>query len=265
MKPLRLLPWLGVWLLAMIAVIATPAMAQSAPSESASAAGAPASEEAASTSYEALASLLENEQSRQKLIDMLRNQASSLPNGIANELSPETAAQGSEIAPEDVSLPRQLAELTSRVVSEVGGQFEQVVAIIGGLLSGQEKDSVFDMAAFTSAAINLGLVIVATFALFIIVRRVAKPLFTKLSGWSLNGSNLTPVLRLVVCVAIAAVIDVLLVGLAYVGGNLVATFAIGQGQKLYRNAHSPRAHGSLRRQVPLLPKAAMKRCVSKKW
>ncbi|BBI54407.1 hypothetical protein HORIV_68280 [Vreelandella olivaria] len=87
MKPLRLLPWLGVWLLAMIALIATPAMAQSAPSESASADGAASSEEAAPTSYEALASLLENEQSRQELIEMLRNQASSLPDGVANELS----------------------------------------------------------------------------------------------------------------------------------------------------------------------------------
>lgn len=236
MKPLRLLPWLGVWLLAMIALIATPAMAQSAPSESASADGAASSEEAAPTSYEALASLLENEQSRQELIEMLRNQASSLPDGVANELSPEAAAQGSEIAPEDVSLPRQLAELTSRVVSDVGGQFEQVVGIVGGLFSGEEADSVFDMAAFTSAAINLGMVIVATFALFIIVRRLAKPLFTKISGWSLNGNNLTPVLRLVVCVAIAAVIDVLLVGLAYVGGNLVATFAVGEAGELSTRA-----------------------------
>ena len=210
MKPLRLLPWLGVWLLAMIALIATPAMAQNAPSESASTDGAASSEEAAPTSYEALANLLEDEQSRQELIEMLRNQASALPDGVATELSPEAAAQGSEIAPEDVSLPRQLAELTSRVVSDVGGQFEQVVGIVGGLFSGQEADSVFDMTAFTSAAINLGMVIVATFALFMIVRRLAKPLFTKISGWSLNGKNLTPVLRLVFCVAIAAVIDVLL-------------------------------------------------------
>ena len=67
-----------------------------------------------------------------------------------------------------------------------GGQFEQVVAIVGGLFSGQEKDSVFDMAAFTSAAINLSIVIFATFALFIIVRRLAKPLFTKLSGWAIG-------------------------------------------------------------------------------
>ena len=65
MKPLRLLPWLGVWLLAMIALLATPAMAQSTPSESASAEGTASSEASAPTSYEALANLLEDEQSRQ--------------------------------------------------------------------------------------------------------------------------------------------------------------------------------------------------------
>ncbi|MGP9658089.1 mechanosensitive channel protein [Halomonas sp. AOP31-B1-25] len=236
MKPLRLLPWLGVWLLAMIAIMATPAMAQSTPSESASADSSEATTEAAPTSYEALANLLADEQSRQELIEMLRNQASALPDGVANELSPEAAAQGSDIAPEDVSLPRQLAELTSRVVSDVGGQFEQVVSIVGGLFTGGEADSVFDMAAFTSAAINLGIVIIATFTMFMLFRRVAKPLFTKISGWSLNGNNLTPVLRLIACVAIAALIDVLLVAFAYVGGNLLATFAVGETGELSTRA-----------------------------
>ncbi|HSP30809.1 MAG TPA: mechanosensitive ion channel protein MscS, partial [Halomonas sp.] len=236
MKPLRLLPWLGVWLLAMIALMVTPAMAQSTSSESASADSSESSPQAEPASYEALANLLEDEQSRQELIDMLRNQASSLPDGVAAELSPEAAAEGSELAPEEVSLPAQLAELTSRVVNDVGGQLEQVVSIVGGLFAGQDGDSVFDMAAFTSAAINLGIVIVATFVIFALFRRVAKPLFTKISGWSLNGNNLTPVLRLIVCVAIAAVIDVLLIALAYVVGNLLATFAIGEAGELSTRA-----------------------------
>ncbi|BBI64959.1 hypothetical protein HSBAA_62650 [Vreelandella sulfidaeris] len=237
MKPLRLLPWLAAWLLVMIAIMAMPAMAQSTATEPASAEeDAAESAESSPTSYEALANLLEDEQARQELIEMLRSQASALPDGIADELSPEAAAQGSEIAPEDVSLPRQLAELTSRVVSDVGGQFEQVVSIVGELFTGQEADSVFDMAAFISAAINLGIVIVATFAMFMIFRRLAKPLFTKISGWSLNGTNLTPVLRLIACVAIAAIIDVLLVAFAYVGGNLLATFAIGEAGELSTRA-----------------------------
>ncbi|WP_404376167.1 mechanosensitive channel protein [Vreelandella aquamarina] len=232
MTSLRLLPWLSVWLLTLLAMLAGPAMAQTtlgAGSE------APATEE--QPSYAALADLLEDEQARQELIELLRSQASELPAGVATELSPEAAAAGGNVAPEDVSLPRQLAELTSRVVGDVGGQIEQAVVIVGNMFTGQgAAGSRFEMAAFISAAINLGIVIVATFAIFMVFRLLAKSLFTKISGWSQQGSGLTPVLRLVICVAIAAVLDVLLVAFAYVGGNLIATFAVGETGELSTRA-----------------------------
>lgn len=232
MTPLRLLPWLSVWMLALFALIAMPALAQTtltAENENST----QATEEV--PSYAALADLLEDEQGRQALIELLRNQATALPAGLANELSPAAAAQGSDIAPEDVSLPRQLAEVTSRIVSDVGGQLEQTVVSVANLFTGQ-GDGTFDMSAFSSAAINLGLVIIATVALFLVFRRIARPLFTRISMWSRPGMGLTPVLRLVVCVAIAAVIDVLLVAVAYVGGNLVATFAVGETGELSTRA-----------------------------
>ncbi|QNI04427.1 mechanosensitive channel protein [Halomonas sp. SH5A2] len=221
MTPLRLLPWLSVWLLALMTLFAAPVFAQSSTQNEGGSDGAETTEP---QTYESLANLLEDEQARQELIDLLRSQASEVAE--SSELA-EGAAQDSDIAPEDVSLPRQLAQLTSNVVGDVGGQFEQIALLVRGLLVGG-GESVFDMAVFMSAAINLGIVIVATFAMFIVFRRVVKPLFTKISGWSQQGNGLTPVLRLVVSVAIAAVIDVLLVALAYVGGNLVATFAVGE-------------------------------------
>lgn len=228
---LRLLPWLGVWMLTLFAMLAGPAMAQTTLS-----AESDASVAEEQPSYAALADLLEDEQARQELIELLRNQASELPAGVAAELSPEAAAAGGNVAPEDVSLPRQLAELTSRVVGDVGGQIEQAVAIVGNIFTGQGAGSSFDMAAFMNAAINLGIVIVATFAIFMVFRRLAKSLFTKISGWSQQGTGLTPVLRLVLCVAIAAVVDILLIALAYVGGNLVATFAVGETGELSTRA-----------------------------
>ncbi|MYL23509.1 mechanosensitive channel protein [Halomonas alkaliantarctica] len=219
MTRLRLLPWLGIWLFALLALMATPAVAQTA-----SDAGS-----GSEVSLTNLADLLENEQSRQELIDLLRSQAAD----VSSEA--EAAAQGSEMSPEEVSLPRQLAEITSRVVSDVGRQLEQAVAIVADLFSG-ESASTFEMSAFTTAAINLGLVILATFVLFVLFRRVCKPLFTKISHWSQQGAGLTPVLRLVLCVAIAAVIDILIVAFAYVGGNLIATFAVGESGDLSTRA-----------------------------
>ncbi|MGM0522170.1 MAG: mechanosensitive channel protein [Pseudomonadota bacterium] len=220
MTRLRLLPWLSVWLFALLALMVTPAMAQTA-----SEAG-----NGGEVSLTNLADLLENEQSRQELIDLLRSQAAD----VSSEA--ETAAEGSDMVAEDVSLPRQLAQLTSRVVNDVGGQLEQSVAIISELFSGGAGASTFELSAFTTAAINLGLVILATFVLFMLFRRLCKPLFGKISLWSQNGTGLTPVLRLIVCVAVAALVDVLIVAFAYVGGNLIATFAVGESGDLSTRA-----------------------------
>ncbi|SHM20470.1 mechanosensitive ion channel domain-containing protein [Vreelandella subglaciescola] len=234
MTPLRLLPklgaWLCLWLLAAV-MLSAPALAQTSPSDAAGAEGDTAT-------YATLADLLENDQSRQKLVELLRNQAADLPEGAVQQQLPEQlpaqAAQGSDIAPEDVSLPRQIAEVTSNVVGGVGTQLGQLLEIARGLVSGDGAGS-FDTGAFVSATINLGLVIAATFLLFIACRRLAKPLFTRISGWSRRG-DYTPVLRLVACVAVAALIDVLIVVLAYVGGNLIATFAVGQSGDLSTRA-----------------------------
>ncbi|MGY4877830.1 mechanosensitive channel protein [Vreelandella aquamarina] len=212
MMPLRPLPWLGIWLLTIFTLMTTPVLAQTADE-------AGAGDQA---SYSTMADLLENEQSRQALIDVLRSQAANMPQDVQ-----AAAAEGSEMTPEEVSLPRQLAEMTSGVVGDVGGQLEQTLIIITGLFSG-EGASVFDPSAFMSAAINLGLVVLATFALFMVFRRVCRPLFNKLSLWSLQGYGLTPVLRLIICVAVAALVDVLIVAFSYLGGNLIATFAVGE-------------------------------------
>ncbi|MGM0701997.1 MAG: mechanosensitive ion channel domain-containing protein [Pseudomonadota bacterium] len=202
------------WLLIAIMAFAAPVQAQQ--SDNASGGEPPA--------YATLADLLENEETRQQLIDQLR--------GMASDVADSTSA---EEAAEEPSLPRQLAELTSRVGSDIGSQFEAVVSAIGGMFS-SDLDSTFDVAAFTTAAINLGLVILATFVLFVAFRRLAKPLFTGISQWSLNGSGLTPILRLVICVALAAVVDVLIVALGYLSGNLIATFAIGETGELSTRA-----------------------------
>ncbi|MFG6667735.1 mechanosensitive channel protein [Halomonas sp. HNIBRBA4712] len=231
MTPSRLLPWLGVWLLALFAAI-SPALAQTTLSADDETANATTQ---APPSYEALADLLENDQAREQLIERLRSEATTLPGELESELSPQAAAEGGNLAPEDVSLPRQLAELTSRVVGDIGTQLDQAAGIVTGLFNGQ-GDGMFDSAAFISAAINLGIVIASTFVVFFIFRRLAKSLFTKLSGWSQGGESATSILRLVACVAIAAVIDALIVGAAYVVGNLIATFAVGETGELSTRA-----------------------------
>ena len=100
MTPLRLLPklgaWLSLWLLAAV-MLSAPALAQTAQSDAAEAGGGAAT-------YATLADLLENDQSRQELVELLRDQAADLPEGTIQqqlpEQAPEQAAQGSDIAPD---------------------------------------------------------------------------------------------------------------------------------------------------------------------
>ncbi len=212
MTPMRAFPLILGWLLIALMVFTSPVHAQQAETG------------AEPPAYSTLAALLENEESRQQLIDQLR--------GMADEAQPQAVEEVSA----EPSLPRQLAQATSRIAGDIGSQFGDAVGAMAGLFTGGVEDSTFDTAAFTSAAINLGLVILATFVLFVAFRRLAKPLFTSVSQWSLNGAGLTPVLRLVICVALAAVVDVLIVALAYVGGNLIATFAVGETGELSTRA-----------------------------
>nr|WP_300313930.1 mechanosensitive ion channel domain-containing protein [Halomonas sp.] len=209
---------LGALLLLM--TIAMPALAQ--PAE------APPAEEGTGTpAYSTLADMLENEQSRTQLIEQLRQ--------LAAEEVPEAAPPDStEIV--GANLPAQLATLTSKTVSEFGEQFDNLVSSLGALFDGSLTSSSLDLGLLMTAALNLGLVIIATFALFLVIRRLVRPLFAHLSQWSLNGRSLYPIVRQVLCSALALLIDAMAVGLAYVGGNLAATFIIGETGNLSTQA-----------------------------
>ncbi|OIN04474.1 mechanosensitive ion channel protein MscS [Oceanisphaera psychrotolerans] len=158
--------------------------------------------------------------------------------GLAEQQGPSVTAPGATAASAEPSLPSQLADTTRRIAGDLGDQFNNLIAVIGNLFAGHPAgdNGRFDMTTFISATLNLGLVILATLVLFWVLRRLAGPLFTRLSHWSRHGAGKTPVLRLVLCVALAAAIDVLVVGLAYLGGNLMATFMVGETGELTTQA-----------------------------
>ncbi|WP_417617007.1 mechanosensitive channel protein [Oceanisphaera sp.] len=181
-------------------------------------------------SYSALAEVLENEQSRQQLIDQLRS--------LADQQTPaaQEAAESSE--PAEPSIPSQLAETTSQIASGLSDQFTNLVDVTNDLLAGNVADdnAGFNSATFINAAMNLGMVIITTVALFWLLRRLAGPIFSRLSYWSRHGDGKTPVLRLVACVVLATAVDVLAIALAYFGGHLVATFLVGETGELTTQA-----------------------------
>ncbi|WP_051233837.1 mechanosensitive ion channel domain-containing protein [Halomonas halocynthiae] len=197
----------------VIISIVQPAMAQSTADAEPPAANA------------ALAEMIENPDTRQQLIDQLRGAAENTPAGAA---LPED---------EEPTLPRQLAETTSKVVNELTDQGSQAINVVGNLFrNGLTEEATIDIDALTTASINLGIVVLATFGIFFLIRRLSRHLFMLLSQWSLHGQGFYPMVRLLISVAVAALIDTLIVGLAYVGGNLLATFALGESGELSTQA-----------------------------
>ncbi|MFC3285613.1 mechanosensitive channel protein [Litchfieldella rifensis] len=223
----RLVCLLASWMLMTLMVVSLPLQAQqNEPPADAS-------------TYSTLADLLENEQARNKLIEQLRSLASQTEGAAPQQDNGEKSSSApSGQTDKQASLPRRLAEATSTIAGDIGGQFNRLIKAIGALFSGEAAagEGAFDRGAFFNAALNLALVILATFALFLGFRRLAKPGFARISQWSQLGDGLTPVLRLVIAVAAAAAIDVVVVALAYVGGNLIATFAIGESGELSTRA-----------------------------
>lgn len=232
----RLNTWLGRWLAIVLMMIALPVFAQQGETP-------PVNATNEMPAYSTLADLLENDQARQRLIEELRALADPQEGelGLAGEETPAAIAEQapSDQSAEQVSLARRLAAATSNIAGNIGSQFTNLATALGALIapdddaeSDTQAGPEFDMAAFTSAAIELALVIVATFAAFFILRRLARPLFTRLSHWSMHGDSRSALLRVIVAVALAATVDVAVVALAYIGGNLLATFAVGGSGEL---------------------------------
>jgi small conductance mechanosensitive channel len=182
--------------------------------------------------YATLADLLENEQTREQLIAELRGLADGAPGA-------ETAA--AEPAPE--SLPRRIAGVTQSVAEGVVGQFERALAAVRDL-GETDLDAGTDWSEVLGTTLQLALVIVATFALFLLLRRGVRGLFARASAWARGSGeeDSGSLIRRVAAILIAAVIDVAAILLAWVGGYAVALFVLGDAgamrtqQSLFLNA-----------------------------
>ncbi|MCP1366740.1 mechanosensitive ion channel protein MscS, partial [Halomonas sp. BBD48] len=187
----RLKARLSHWLALILLLVAMPALAQQAETT--------ASDTASDTmAYSTLADLLENDATRQRLIGQLRTLASD-DAGASIEAPGELAAQeaAGEPTPADTSLARRLAETTSGVASDLGQQFTALTHALSTLFTSADPDAgpQISMAEITDAALNLALVIVATFATFVILRSLARPLFSRVSHWSQHSGGRSPLLR----------------------------------------------------------------------
>ncbi|NHH86016.1 Moderate conductance mechanosensitive channel YbiO [Cobetia sp. MB87] len=227
--------WLPAWLMSgmmmllMVLSLGFSSLSHAAPTDDGSGDGA-------TSSYESLATLLEDPSQREALIEGLRQLDSK-----ASEQAVEVAGEDVTLSEDSPSLSRQLAEISQDLVAELSATLDRMMETLSGI--GSEDASSIDWEHFTTEAISLGLVVISTIGLFLILRRLARPLFGRVSQWSLDGQHRSPLLRTLLAVLIAAVVDIAVIGLAFLGGYLLAIFAygeqgvIGQRESMFLNAY----------------------------
>lgn len=155
------------------------------------------------------------------------------------EAADQAAQEGAAPAEESVPLPRRLAEMTQ---SAAEGAIDQVNRALSVFTALGETELRVDWAAFGWSLVRLAAVVVATFAAFVLLRWLARGLFTQANRWALGGDASFPVVRRVIAVAAAVLVDALVVVLAWVAGYAVALFLVGEAgsmatqQSLFLNA-----------------------------
>ena len=209
----------------------TRSLAQNAAPAEGTQAGTPAS------NLDLLLNVIEDDASRAALIDELRKAQESAETPVDDKIV-ETLAPGASTPPEDLSFSRRIALITQEVAEGVAGRAEtlwtqltRAPRIFEGLSGGEAG-------VLLEALQQLAIIIVATIAVFIVLRRLGKSLYARMGAKARDSGAL----RTVLLFCASAVIDALIVVVAWAAGYLIAILflgtmgSIGIRQTLYLNA-----------------------------
>ncbi|WP_370209983.1 mechanosensitive ion channel domain-containing protein [Alloalcanivorax venustensis] len=205
-------------------LVAAPSFAQEAGAES-------------DPAYGTLADLIEDESSRNALIEELRALQAARANVEEDGAVPAeriAAESPSDQQPEEVSFARRMAATTGNLAANMGDQFAALGAALGGLVGAGQAQADEAVAAEVNlqevgaAAVNLAILVIATFVVFFVLRAIASPAFRSFSAWAQRGSEKFAMLRTIVAVAVAALVDVIVVALAYVAGGFVSSLLVNE-------------------------------------
>ncbi|MEX1056533.1 MAG: mechanosensitive ion channel protein MscS, partial [Natronospirillum sp.] len=161
--------------------------------------------------------LREDEAARQQLIDELRG-ASDHAGGV----------EAAEQTDEPMAFSRILASVTQEFAQNVVSEFTAAIAAFTDVGS---ADAI-DYAAFFSEVASLLVVIAATLFVYWILRRSVRPLFDRISLWTIQPASRSALLRQTVAVIGAAVVDGLVVLLSWISGYLVALLLVGEAGEM---------------------------------
>lgn len=178
--------------------------------------------EGAADKYQALADVLSDPTSRDKLIAELRS-LSDTDGGQAEQDQSKQAAQDSDTENKD-SAATDVAKKTQSAVQVIVGTLTGSWTALSELVSGESK-SIKD---FFTLLVKLSLVIAATIFAYWLLRPIARLLFRRADNMAANRDGIHPIVVKATAVLVSVVTDVVVVILAWLAGYAVALLFVGE-------------------------------------
>src|SRR6056297_3443006 len=202
--------------------------------------GASAESAGQRTSVDLLLDVIEDDAARAELIERLRG-AGGVPPDAPGDVIVETLSDGTA-PPEDASFGRRIALVTQQAAEDIvdwgtrfWGQLTRAPEVFGGLSGGEAG-------VLAEALQDLALVIAGTVVVFFVLRWLGKSLYANMSASARDGGVARTAVLFTASAVIDAVIDAVIVVLAWVAGYALAILALGEfgqigiRQTLYLNA-----------------------------
>ena len=190
---------------------AVAAQQTSTPAASTTAAGEPTLEDK-KAAYAALANILENNDSRQELIDQLRQAATSKANNEQPVLAPPQAAQ------EDPTVLESVTNVTREYGGAVASQF---VRLHDNIVNAPHKS--FNQQTFFNALKYFAGLAAAVFAFYWFTRLLMYPVWQRMGRWGRNHNlERTKWLHLPATIVVAFLLDLVLLALTLFVGQIIS-------------------------------------------
>lgn len=224
----RMTAWL-VLIVATFVTIAGPSFAQGAGSLTGSQNASDSSGQASEPSLDDLIAILENENTRAKLLESLKAAAYQAPQ--ASETPQETAVQ--EVTQ---TLPGQIADAVRSFIGSASDTGQEVLDSVDSSMTMLSGAGSIDIPDILTAILPVGLVAIVVFLVLGLGRIIKAPIFRGLSASTADAGPLRKLFLLVV----SGVVDALSIVLAWASGIVAAAvFFNGQpgiNQQLFLNA-----------------------------
>ncbi len=209
------MPWILLLLVTLfcapVQAVAIPGVTTGTASSTTPAATPEPNVEQKKAAYAALADVLENEQSRQELIDQLRSAATTPPQEPAPVLTPPAIV-------EQKTVLENVTEVSARYGEAFSSRFAQLYRNITG-----SPHKTFNPQTFSTAATYFLLLAALVFAFWMLVRLSVFPLYRKMGNWGRHKNrDRSNWLQLPSMIIGAFIIDLLLLTLTLFVGQLLS-------------------------------------------